>query len=144
MVAGGAVVVAAGTGWLLWGQIERNGKMGAQLVQAEASIKAAAAALERQHRFTDLMAEINQAWTDTAVDQGKKDDASRTRVVYVTRTIRALPDAGTASRAPVRAGVERLRDLWAGADDIDRRPAGAAAGPARPDAPPGSAGTPAR
>lgn len=142
---GGAVALLAalaGTGWLLWGQIERNGRIAAERDQAKEAVKAAASALEQQKVEMRKQAEVFDAGDRAVLDVGRASDRVRTRVVVYAREIRAAPGAREPACSPLPLGLERLRQLWHD-DDIDRGQDRPAAPAGEPDRRSGAAATPA-
>jgi len=130
--AGGLLVALLAAGWLLWGQIERNGRLGEQLRSANAEI-------ERTRMLMAKQAEVYES-NDRAVTAitEYRDVVYVTRTVAFVRDIYRHADARDPAGDTLRATWRRMREL-APEDRSDRsgtaggalRPAGAS-GPARP------------
>ena len=131
-----ALVVA---GWLLWGQIERNGELSAHIEAERAATAAVEAALERQKLETQKQREIVDAGDRAVTQLGEARDVVQTRTVVVVREIRAQPEAAAGARPALRHAYRRMHELAADADRRGRAPgADGAAGGAGPG--PGAAG----
>lgn len=129
-IVGALALACAGSGWLLWGQIERNGALKVERDAARAAAESTRLEMRKQ-------AEIYEAGDRAVVALTEyRDVVVQTRVVTVLREIERAPDADVPARAAVRLGWQRMHDL----DDIERRSqAPGAAGPAAAGAVPAGA-----